>query len=116
MKASQLEKIEKTLGRQTLDELGALSAEELKQRVVQANQAMQEVLDELEANEKYQQIRADKSFLEQGKRDVNKRQNAVIKYALHLMLEKGMPSLSSLSTIKELKALGATLEVVQSRG
>lgn len=89
MKPSQLEKIEKTLGLETVKELEAFDEASLKKRIVEANQAMKQVAEELEANEKYQEIKENKKALESGKREVNKRQKAVIAYCLSLLDSKG---------------------------
>lgn len=85
----QLDKVHSKLGKATIEELDKFSEADLKKRVVEANQAMKQVADELEANEKYQELKRSKSALEQGKKDVNARQNAIIKYCLHLLEEKG---------------------------
>lgn len=89
MNEIKLEKLEKLLGKDTAQELVSLPETELKQRVVQANQSMKQAEEELEANAQYQQIKENKSLLEQGKKEVNKRQRAIIKYCLHLLDEKG---------------------------
>lgn len=87
--ATKLENARKVLGEQDIKDLDAMSAEELKKRIVQANEAMREAHDELEANEAYQKAKADASALSAGKRDVNKRQNAFIAYSLHRLSEAG---------------------------
>lgn len=106
---SDLTKLEKLIGKDTVLELEKMSGEDLKQRIIQANQAIKQVADELQANEKYQQIKRDKSYLEQGKKDVNKRQNAIIKHCLHLMEEKGISALSEENQLKELVNAGKVL-------
>lgn len=87
--ATKLETARKTLGKQDIEDLDKMSQDDLKKRIVQANEAMREAHDELEANEAYQKAKADASALSQGKRDVNKRQNAFIAYSLHRLTEGG---------------------------
>ncbi len=79
----KLEKVIKAIGLETKSELDALGEAELKAKVVQANQSMKDVEDELDANEDYQNLLANKSAMEQGKKDVDKRQKAIVKYSLH---------------------------------
>lgn len=90
----QLDKIHSKLGKHTVEELDKLDVVDLRERIVVANAAMKQADDELQANEKYQELKRSKSALEQGKKDVNARQNAVIKYCLHLLEEKGDATLS----------------------
>ena len=56
---------------------------------MQATKSIKQAKEELDATQEYQQLKADKSDLEGGLRDVKKRQNAIIQYSLHLMEEKG---------------------------
>ena len=72
----------KGLGQDTVDEMDAMDPTELKQTIVSASSAMKEVKEELEANPKYQSLKADLNHLTQGKRDVDKRQKAKISYSL----------------------------------
>ena len=88
LKEKQLDKLHSKLGKATIDELSSLSEADLKKRVVEANQAMKLADDELQANESYIALKENKSALEQGKKEVNSRQNAVIKYCLHLLEEQ----------------------------
>lgn len=92
--ATKLENARKVLGKQDLEELDKMDGEELKKRIVQANEAMREAHDELESNDAYQKAKADASALSAGKRDVNKRQNAVVAYCLHRLSESGSTELS----------------------
>lgn len=80
-----IEKLIKTIGKETREELDSLSPEDLKQRVVQANQAMKQVKEELQANPNYQELRSNLLALTQGMKDVNKRQRAIIAYALTIL-------------------------------
>lgn len=102
MKPSQLEKIEKILGIETVKELEALDTLKVEDRIVAANQAMQLVEDELEANPKYQEIKENLKALQSGKREVNKRQKAVIKYCLHLIEDRGGSTKQVLDAAKAL--------------
>lgn len=81
----KLDKVLKTLGPDTVKELEALSHDQLRDRIVQAETAMEQVADELEANATYQSIKESKSAAEQGKKDVDKRQKAIIKFALSVL-------------------------------
>ncbi len=82
---TKIERMIKALGEDTLKDMEAMDADTLKKRIVEANEAMRQAYDELEANEKYQETKANLSALTEGKRGVNKRQNAVIGVALHLL-------------------------------
>lgn len=81
----KLEKAIKTLGREMINELEALSHEELQHRVVAANEAMRQADDELEMNEKYQETKENLKALTSGRSEVNKRQKAIICVALHAL-------------------------------
>lgn len=85
----KLEKIEKALGTETIQELNNLSVEELKTKIVSANSAIKQALDELEANPNYQELKESLKALSAGLKDVKKRQNSIIQYSLHLTEEKG---------------------------
>lgn len=82
---SNINKLEKTLGRDTIVEMQSLAPEALHKAIVDAEQAMKQVADELEANGKYQELKDQLSAVTQGKKDVNKRQKAKIAYALNLL-------------------------------
>lgn len=83
-------KIEKTLGKETLLELESMSADVLKDHIVSAEHAIYETLRELEANEIYLQHKDSIKSLSEGLRDMKKRQNAIIQYALSLLEDKGV--------------------------
>lgn len=89
MSDKKLEKLQKALGKETVEELQALSIPDLKQRVVDANSAMKQVEEELEANPKYQELKENLKALREGKKEVNKRQRAIIKYSLHELDVRG---------------------------
>lgn len=82
-------KIHDTLGLETVQEMEALSPEDLKKIVFEANMAMQAVQNELDLNQKYQLLKDQKKSMESGKKEVDKRQKAKIKLALYLLEEKG---------------------------
>lgn len=94
------EKLQSVLGKDTVKEMEAMSEEELKQIVVTATKAMQEVVDELEKNEAYQEIKSKKTALESGKKEVDKRQKARIKLSFHLLEAKGKPINGNYNTDK----------------
>ena len=83
-----LEKIKKALDDSTIEALDSADAAELKNRITLAAQAMQKVKDELEANEEYQNLKESLAAVTAGKKEVDKRQKAIIKYALHLLESK----------------------------
>jgi hypothetical protein len=85
----KLVKALKNLDAETIKELEASSPEELKQKVLVANQAMQEMSDALDANAEYQELLETKKAFEQGKKDVCKRQNSIITVCLSLLEGKG---------------------------
>ena len=89
MTHSKVEKLEKALGLETVQEMTSASVDELKNRIVQGEQAMVAAKAELEANMAYQELKASIKALSGGLRDLNKRQRAVIQYAIHLMESKG---------------------------
>ena len=80
-----IEKVINAIGTETAGEMDFMSHEQLKQEIYKANQAMKEVQDELDANQEYQALLQGKKDMEAGKREVNKRQNAKIQYALRLI-------------------------------
>lgn len=86
--SNKLLKIEKSLGKETISELGTLSEVDLKNKVVQAASAIKEAQEELEANPAYQELKENLKALSSGLREVKARQNSVIAYSLHLLGEK----------------------------
>lgn len=78
----KLEKALKNLDKDTVVELEAMDAEALKQRVLQANQAMDQVERELEANPEYQDLKESLKAITLGKKEVFKRQNSIIAVCL----------------------------------
>ena len=84
---TKLEKAMKHLGVETLNEMTAMTPEQLKQRIVAADEAMRAVAQEIDDNAEYQALKEKLSDLGAGKRDVDKRQRAVILVALSLINE-----------------------------
>ena len=89
-----LDKVAKALGRDTVDEMDAMREDELKKCIVDANGAMKQVKEELEANREYQAAKQDIKDLSAGKREVDKRQKAKIAYALDRLEAFGNMSIS----------------------
>lgn len=87
--SKKLEKAYKALDQEMVNEIEALSPEELKQRVVQASQAMESVQKDLDNNSEYQEVLENKKAMEQAKKDINKRQKAIITVALNSLESKG---------------------------
>lgn len=85
----KLNKIEKELGKDTLSELEALDVTELKSRVTQAEMAVKQAVDELDANGEYQELLESKKAMEEAMKAVKKRQGCVTQYCLHLLQDKG---------------------------
>lgn len=85
----QLNKAMKNLDGETIKELEALSAEELKQRIVQANQSMDQAERELEENPEYQNLKESLKAVTAGLKELRKRQNSVITVALHSLEAAG---------------------------
>lgn len=86
---TKLERAVKTVGEETLKELHSMDSAELKQRIVTAEESMHQVAQELDDNEKYQELKANISAMGAGKREVDKRQKAIILLALSLLNESG---------------------------
>lgn len=88
MNAKKLEKVVKILGQDTVTNLETTSVEGLKAQIVASEQAMETVQNELEANPQYQELKESLKALCEGKKEVNKRQKAIISFCLHLLDEK----------------------------
>lgn len=83
--SKKLDKAFDTLGSDTVKEMEAMSQDDLKKRIVGANEAMRDAADQLEANPDYNRLREDLKALSQGKRDLDRRQKAIILVALSLI-------------------------------
>lgn len=83
------DQIESLLGKETVEELQTMQPEQLKHRLTQAQQAIKQAQEELEANAKYQEAKEDIRHLSGGLKDVKKRQNAISTLVLELLEERG---------------------------
>jgi hypothetical protein len=86
---NKLAKIEKLLGPDTINDLKIMPKEELVNTVVQSEVSIKTAQEELEANEKYQELKEAVKAMSAGLREVKQRQNAIIQYCLHLKEEGG---------------------------
>jgi len=89
---SEMQKMAKKIGtdgEDVLKELEAMTVPEINKRIAQANQAISETKEELEANPKYVEAKNDVKLLSSGLREVKTRQNAIIAIAVKLRQEKG---------------------------
>lgn len=84
-----MHKIKGELGDLTIEEMDAMDEVELKNRVVEANTAMQTAKEELDEHEGYQKAKTAVADLSSGKKAIDKRQKAVIGYALSRLTELG---------------------------
>jgi hypothetical protein len=84
----KLSKIEKILGKDVIVELSS-NPQAAHGYVVQAEQAIKQAKDELDANPKYQELKDSLKALSEGMREVKKFQGAKIQYILHLLEERG---------------------------
>lgn len=85
----KFEKIKKALGKDMIQELDKLSVDELKSRIVMAEESVKTAIEGLETNTKYQALKTDISMFNKGLGEVKKRQNSIVRYSLHLLEEKG---------------------------
>lgn len=83
------EKLYKILGEQRMNELRGASVEKLKETIVTAERQKAEAKRELEANEKYQELKLAKKDMEASLKDLNKELNAVVKASVLILEEKG---------------------------
>lgn len=83
--SKKLEKAYESLGLETVKELEAAAPDALKKRIVDANEAMRTALDELEGNEHYLAAKQSIKDLSAGRRELDKRQKAIILISLSLL-------------------------------
>lgn len=83
--SKKLTKAYESLGNDTVKELEAMEPLDLRRKVVEASESMRKVAEELEDNGKYQSLKSDLKDLSAGKREVDKRQKAIILVALSLL-------------------------------
>lgn len=84
-----LDKILKALNSEVVEELNGLSEEDLRKRIVQAEQAIKLAKTELEENPKYRELKESLKALRGGFTDLKKYQNAQIQYCLLRLEEQG---------------------------
>jgi len=89
MTDKEYEKVVKKLDLETVNDMQAMSVEELKAKCVQAQQSIAATKKELDENEEYQALKENVKAMSAGLRDVKSRQNAVSDLAVHLIEEKG---------------------------
>lgn len=87
MQDAKVQRLVKALGRSTVEEMDALDKEALRTTIISAESAMKQAKEELDDNPRYQSMKEAISDLAAGMKDVNKRQRAIIQYAL-LKLEE----------------------------
>lgn len=85
----KLASIQKTLGDEALEGLNAMTPDHLETQIALSAGAIKEAQDQLEANPKFQELKASLKACSEGLREVKKFQNAKIQYSLHLLEEKG---------------------------
>jgi hypothetical protein len=81
----KLQKIQKTLGKDTMKEMDSMIDVELRLQIIQAQETIKTASEGLEANTKYQSIKADLAHFNKGLAAVKKRQNAITRYSQHLL-------------------------------
>ncbi len=89
MTDKKLEKIEKILGVELVNEINAFDDSTLKQTIVSAEQAMELVQKELDENQEYQALREKLLDMTAAKKEVFKFQKAKISLALNALASKG---------------------------
>lgn len=80
-----MKNVKDKIGKDKASELEAMSADQLKQVIYEANDAMRIIQDELDANAAYQELLENKKAIEETKRIIFTTQKAVIAYSLQLM-------------------------------
>lgn len=80
-----LDKILSKLPQSVVEEMDNMDEEQLKNCVVQSNQAVSRALEELNKNESYLSAKQSVSDLSASTKDLKKYQNAKIAYALHIL-------------------------------
>lgn len=84
----KLEKIKKILGEERMQSLESGQVEELQVTVSNAAASIKLSQDELDANPKYQELKANLKAVSEAHREVKKFQNAIIQYSLSLIEDK----------------------------
>ena len=81
----KLDKIIKKLGAGVKDEMDAMKETDLRNVIVESTNNIATAIAELEANGKYQNLKASFKAAGEGLRDTKKAQKAKIDYALHCL-------------------------------
>jgi hypothetical protein len=90
MKNVNLDKVLKALGSSVKDEMDAMDETDLRRQIVAAEASIRETEAELADDEKLQGAKEIVKDLQKGYTEVKKAQKAKVKYALHLLDEKGV--------------------------
>jgi len=85
----KLEKIQKKIGKEKMDEMDSMSVEQLERVVLDSQKNMATAKKERDENKSYIGAKSVINDLNSGLREVNKVNNAQIEYALHRLEEKG---------------------------
>ena len=88
LSSKKFEKIVKILGEERVNEIQAKSKEELKEQIVQSEQAIKQAEEELEAKPSYQQLKEDLKAISQGLKEVRKFQKAISQLCLNNLEEE----------------------------
>jgi hypothetical protein len=84
-----LDKIQKILEPEILDEMNSLTPEQLEAKLVTSEKAIKEAKEQLEANPNFQELKENLKALRSGFTEVKKRQNSIIQYCLIRLEELG---------------------------
>jgi len=85
----KLSKITKLLGKTCIVDMDVMSDQDLKNLIAQAEGSIKSAGDELEANERYREMKECLKDLTASYGEVKKRQKAKIEYCLHMLEEQG---------------------------
>lgn len=90
---TEMQKLAKAIGddgESIIQELEASDAEGLDKRIAVSTESMADTKRKLNETPEYIQVKNDKKLLESGLREVNKRQNAIIKVCLQMRRDRGL--------------------------
>lgn len=85
----KLEKLAKKIGKSKMDDMDAMSTEQLERVILDSQKNMATAKKERDENKQYIAAKSVIGDLNAGLRDVNKVNNAQIEYALYRLEEKG---------------------------
>ena len=74
---------------QTMQDLDAMDEDGLRNSIVESENVLEQTAREIEANPDISKLKEDLKALTEGYREVKKFQTAKIKYALHVLEQKG---------------------------